>query len=625
MLDIDSLTLIAGAGDDQKALLYEISAIFPDSHLGAVIGPSGSGKSSFVKAVAGMTEPDSGAIRWQGRDLAREEDLAPTEIGYVPQFSIAYDELSVWENVETAMRLRVAGLDAGEIEARTEYILIATGLDDIPERRVRVLSGGQRRRLALALELVTRPHLLLCDEVTSGLDPKAESDVMAVLRKVARKDNRVVLTVTHSLRHLNEFDSVTVLHEGHLAYHGPPEYLLHYFNVKSADDIFPRLTQKPAPGWHQSWIKHRAAYYEGMGIPPHGGEATGTPAVEDLPTADPFSYVLPPGLDAPGEVPDPGKPRPEQPAGAVADGADHARAGLPEDPVKDSEATERTPGIGAQTALLLARRWRVFLRNPGQVWLHVALILGFPCLVAVFALDGLPVVTNQIMSLDANPLEQARDAARFSKSAIEIGSLVSGLVMFQVVLLTLMGANNGSREIAAERLLYEKERLGGVRPSSYLFSKILFLAVLVVIQSLWMTWFVKSVCKVPGDFGMQALLLVSVNAALTALSLGISAVMRTPGQASLVSIYLVGFQLPLSGAVLALPDAIAAGTQPFISAYWGWSGVLMTLRETRLYDVALLVTQTALSPLAVCLWILGCHVLAGFLLAYFGLKQSRWE
>lgn len=619
MLDIDSLTLLSGRGNQQTALLREVTACFPENHLAAIIGPSGSGKSTLVKTIAGIHEADSGAIRWQGRDLSSEGDLEPAEIGYVPQFSIAYDELTVWENIETAMRLRAAGLDDAQIESRTEFLLIAVGLDDIPDRRVKVLSGGQKRRLALALELVTSPHLLLCDEVTSGLDAKAEQDVMTVLRKVASKQNRVVLAVTHGLRHLAEFDSVLVLHEGRVAYHGPPSFLLHYFNVKSSEDVFPRLAMKSAESWHESWQKHCEAYYENLNLK----RPSTVTSAEAMPTADPFATVIPPELAA-LEKNDSRKPRP-QGNGDFADWNKDTTASKDAVLEKKMDAPPAsTPGVASQVVTLLGRRWRIFLRNPAQIGIHLALILLFPCLVAVFAMHGLPAVTNQIMSLDANPFEVVQDAARFTRSAFSTGSLVSGLVMFQVVLLTLMGANNGAREIASERLLYEKERLGGVRPVSYLLSKALFLGVLVVVQSLWMAWFVRAVCHLPGDFPSQVALLLLANAALTAVSLGISSVMCTPEQASLVSIYLVGFQLPLSGAVLALPDAVAAATQPLVAAYWAWSGSLSAMSDTSYYDVAQLVTQTALSPVGVCLWVLACHVLAGLLLAYLGCKHCRW-
>src|SRR5690606_25391474 len=110
---------------------------------------------------------------------------------------------------------------------------------DLADRRVKVLSGGQKRRLGLALELVTNPCLLLCDEVTSGLDPKSEAEITELLRVLARENpRRVVINVTHSLASLEAFDSVLVMFQGRLVYHGPPSLLTHYFTVTHPEEVY---------------------------------------------------------------------------------------------------------------------------------------------------------------------------------------------------------------------------------------------------------------------------------------------------------------------------------------------------------------------------------------------------
>jgi ABC transport system ATP-binding/permease protein len=188
-----------------------------------------------------------------------------------------------------------------------------------------------------------------------------------------------------------------------------------------------------------------------------------------------------------------------------------------------------------------------------------------------------------------------------------------------------MGANNSGREIASERLIFEKEKLSGLRPSSYIASKAVFLSVLVLAQSLWMGLFVHFVCGFPGDLLAQLAFLVMVNAAMTSICLGVSAWMATSEQASLVSIYLVGFQLPLSGAVLALPDWVGNAVRPFISAYWSWSGILQTLRLERYYDIVKMVAQTALSEARLCMWVLTAHIVTGLFLAWIGTRANRME
>jgi hypothetical protein len=186
-----------------------------------------------------------------------------------------------------------------------------------------------------------------------------------------------------------------------------------------------------------------------------------------------------------------------------------------------------------------------------------------------------------------------------------------------------MGANNSGREIAGERLIFEKEKLSGLRCSSYIASKAVFLFLLVAAQSAWMGLFVHFVCGFPGDLGAQLFFLLLVNGAMTSICLGVSAWMATAEQASLVSIYLVGFQLPLSGAVLALPDWIGTLVRPFISAYWSWSGVLQTLRLERYYDIVKMVAQTQLSVAPLCAWILLAHIVLGLFLAWAGSRTSR--
>ncbi|MDF1812726.1 MAG: ABC transporter permease, partial [Verrucomicrobiales bacterium] len=201
--------------------------------------------------------------------------------------------------------------------------------------------------------------------------------------------------------------------------------------------------------------------------------------------------------------------------------------------------------------------------------------------------------------------------------------VVSGIVMFQVILLTLMAANNSGREIAAERPILEKEKLAGLSPFAYVSSKVLFLLFFVVAQSVWMGVFVRLVCEFPGDFLSQLSFLFLVNAAITAICLGISSIMPNAEQASLVSIYLVGFQLPLSGAVLALPETLGVVVRPFISAYWSWSGILQTLRDNDYYDIVKSVAQSPLSPSAICFWVLGIHIVVGLSLAWIGSDRRR--
>ena len=580
MLELNDVSLQVGSGVEEAVLLSEITATLPQAHFAAVLGPSGCGKSTLLKVIAGLIEHTMGRVKWDGRDLAEEGDLDPHEIGYVPQFSIAYERLTVWENVQAALRLRVAGLTNDEEIARLDTVLQDVGLSDINDRPVRLLSGGQRRRLALALELVSAPHLLLCDEVTSGLDPKAEDEIVKLMHALSRVQPdraRLVINVTHSLRHLALHDSVLVLYQGQVAYHGSPATLFHYFGVDDPEELFPRLAARRPEEWHRSWQKHRSVYYS---------EA---------------------GLDV----------QPKRLTSASLTGEPEVGTAAP--------APWRMPSMTTQFGVLLARRWKLFLRDRGQLVLQLALMFGFPILVVLFALEGLPQLPSPGGADREGMLTQLMLVAETREKFVRTGTLISGLVMFQVVLLALTGSNNGAREIAGERAIFEKEKFAGLRPLAYVGSKAFFLGFLVLAQSIWMTAFVHWIVRFPGDFISQAGLLIGINAALTSVCLGLSSILRTPEQASLVSIYLVGFQLPLSGAVLALPAWLAPVARPFIASYWSWSGFVDTLRDYRYYEAVKLVTETRLSPVSLCAWFLICHVLVGLVMAVVGCKASRWE
>jgi hypothetical protein len=188
-----------------------------------------------------------------------------------------------------------------------------------------------------------------------------------------------------------------------------------------------------------------------------------------------------------------------------------------------------------------------------------------------------------------------------------------------------MGSNNSAREVVAERLIFEKEKLAGLSPLSYLAAKATFLLVLVAAQSLVMAILVKFICGFPGDILMQILYLFLANLAITSICLAVSCWAKTTEQASLISIYLVGFQLPLSGAVLALPEPLGAMVRPFISAYWSWSGILQTMQDTRFYDAVLKITKTPIASGEMSLWILILHVAAGLIAAYAGAVRGRWD
>lgn len=600
MLELKNVCFTIQKDGEPHNLIDNVSLDVPRGHFMAIVGPSGCGKTTLLKTIAGLNEESDGDLIWNGRNLATEKDFDPAEIGYVPQFSIAYDQLTVDESIESATRLRVKFKNYSELDNRIDRILEETGLAALADRPVSVLSGGQKRRLGLAMELVTGPHLLLCDEVTSGLDPRSERDIVRLLHQLSRTDGRTVISVTHSLAHLELYDSILVLHEGRVAYHGPPNGLTHYFSVEDTEEVYPQLAKQRSEKWQRSWRKHREAYYGKLNKRRNELIKNGE-------------------LSVPQEI---------KPAKSDTDSAPLEDPAEPDDEiVREASELVRTPSVFSQFSVLLGRRWKIFFRDKGQVFLQLAILICFPILVALFSDRGnenIKTFSERYQGFT----QEIKERTMVEKSYLSVGSAVSGIVMFQVVLLSLMGSNNSSREVAGERLIYEKEKFGGIRPSAYLASKVTFLGSLVLIQSLWMAIFVQWFWQFPdgneSGFLDHTVFLVLVNAAMTSVCLGISSLMKTAEQASLLSIYLVGFQLPLSGAVLALPEVVEPITRPFISAYWAWSGSIKSMDPS--YQNAInAVTETTFNPAATCQYLLVIHIAVGLFAAYIGLKKHRWD
>lgn len=613
MLRAEHITYEIEGKEAPIKLLDGVDFEVPRGHFMAIVGPSGCGKTTLLKAIAGMVAESDGAFYWNGRNLS-EEDFDPSEIGYVPQFSIAYEQLTVDENIESAARIRSKFDDLAALDERIDRVLDETGMNDIAERPVKILSGGQKRRLSLAMELVSNPSLLLCDEVTSGLDPRSEKEIVSLLHNLSRQQGRIVISVTHSLAQIDKYDSILVLHQGCVAFHGSPRALSHYFNVEALEDIYPRLSARSGEKWAASWRKHRDSYYEKLSASRKKLIAGGELIVPDIETPQDIENQRENEL---GDTPDSVESKELPPLPDMTE----TRAISSGDKV---DRERKLPGITSQFFTLLGRRWKIFFRDRTQLALQLLMIILFPIMVALFSSKGQEPINKLSASRDQNMITEIQQRQTVQQNHVKVGSAVSGIIMFEVILLGLMGSNNAAREIAGERLQLEKEKYGGLHPSAYLLSKLVFLSSLVVVQSVWMYAFVDFFWPFRGDGLTHLSFLLLANAAMTSVCLAISALSKSADQSSLLSIYLVGFQLPLSGAVLALPEQFEMIIRPFISAYWAWSGSISGL-DTYVYNAVKIVIDTSLSSSNLCYIVLGIHIVAGIIGTSIGIKRPQWD
>ncbi|MFJ6567372.1 FHA domain-containing protein [Streptomyces sp. NPDC091292] len=240
--------------DGGKQILKDVSFGVPEKSLVAVIGPSGSGKSTLLKALTGYRPADQGDVLYDNRNLYKQFAELRQRIGLVPQDDILHKELTVKKALKYAAKLRFpADTSEQEREQRIGEVLGELKLDIHKEKRVTSLSGGQRKRVSVALELLTKPSLIFLDEPTSGLDPGMDRDVMQLLRGLA-DDGRTVLVVTHSVAELAICDKLLVMAPGgSVAYFGPPEEALNFFGYSTWADVFSAFENYRDYDWAGRW------------------------------------------------------------------------------------------------------------------------------------------------------------------------------------------------------------------------------------------------------------------------------------------------------------------------------------------------------------------------------------
>jgi ABC transport system ATP-binding/permease protein len=243
--------------EGNKTLLENISMTARPGTLTAVIGPSGAGKSTFARLVAGYTHPTTGTVSFEGHDIHAEYASLRSRIGMVPQDDVVHGQLTVNQALMYAAELRLppdtTKADRAQVVAQVLEELEMTRHADT---RVDKLSGGQRKRASVAMELLTGPSLLILDEPTSGLDPALDRQVMTMLRQLADA-GRVVLVVTHSLTYLDVCDQVLLLAPGGMtAFYGPPNQIGPSMGTTNWADIFSSVAGDPDAANRRFLMQH---------------------------------------------------------------------------------------------------------------------------------------------------------------------------------------------------------------------------------------------------------------------------------------------------------------------------------------------------------------------------------
>ncbi|HMO80346.1 MAG TPA: FHA domain-containing protein [Pyrinomonadaceae bacterium] len=242
-IDVVALTqdISAGFGKGKLRLLDSVSlSIKPNEFIG-LIGPSGAGKSTFIEAMAGARPASAGNVLINNQDLYRNFDSLRQAIGYVPQDDIIHRELSVFRTLKYVARLRLSrDVSSAEVKRIIEEVLDVSGLSERRDVPVHRLSGGQRKRVSVAVELITKPQIIYLDEPTTGLDPATEFNMMQLFRQMSESGRTVVMT-THSMDNIMLFDKVVLLMRGKLIFYGAPAQALKHFGAADFRELYRKL------------------------------------------------------------------------------------------------------------------------------------------------------------------------------------------------------------------------------------------------------------------------------------------------------------------------------------------------------------------------------------------------
>ena len=517
-----------------RKLLDDISlAIQPNEFVG-VLGPSGAGKSILLKGLNGRRRPTRGRVFINNLELHKHIELLKQWIGYVPQDDIIHRELTVYRTLYYVARLRLSrDVPTSEIDQIISEVLDVTGLAERRDVLVSQLSGGQRKRVSIAVELITKPSLIFLDEPTSGLDPATEQRMMKLFRQIAESGRTVILT-THAMENVGLLDRIALLLRGKLIFYGTPSEALEFVGTKSFLDLYNKLdapleaeVAKLAP-LPPKPTKSQLRQYEQQ------REQIAEAVAESWRTRFRSTELYQRYI--------------EQPLNAVEQGM-----------------ASVTPTGRHHSIVDAVRQWLILVRRYARVlandkWNLFVLIAQAPIIAGLMYL----VVGKN----------DPRDFLFFILALVSIW----------------FGTSLAARELVRERPIFERERMVNLRLLPYVASKLLVLSLIVLVQTLLLFGTAKllhyfGLMYVPGVFFGLPHFLVMALTAMVGLTVGlfVSALVRTSEVAtSLVPLILIP-QILFAGLV-TVPMGISRAIGAAMPATWSFDEMkrfskLDTLKE----------------------------------------------
>jgi len=497
-LDAHQLTFqVKDAKGKTLTILNNVYLVLEPGQLVAFVGGSGAGKSTLMKALLGIAPISSGNVYLNGDDLRKNWPIYRSQVGYVPQDDIIHRDLTVEEVLRCACQLRLPpDTNIGEVISNT---LEQIKLSHVQNTLVSSLSGGQRKRVSIGVELLADPKLFFLDEPTSGLDPGLDKEMMQLLREQADR-GRTIALVTHATDNIGICDRIAFMGlEGNLCYYGPPDEALPFFQRHGGHfedeyfgdfaDIYIELNK----GKNKAAIAERVSYWSQV--------------YADSPEYK--SYIQ----------------------NSLSPGKENQQA---------AKSTTAKTGISpfAQLALLCRRYWKLVSRD--RTSLYLTLLAG----PITIALTGLPLRNEQPLSFVDNP------------SATQASLALRLLFIFSCIAIWI-GLSNAIREIVKEGAIYFRERLLNLGLIPYLSSKLMIRGGLALAQTLLISLVVLLVFNAPKSeliswpLGFAITTFLTLLAS-TSLSLMLSAFVKTENEGNGILPLVMIPQIIFSGVLFTL-------------------------------------------------------------------------
>jgi ABC-type multidrug transport system ATPase subunit/predicted component of type VI protein secretion system len=600
------LTVTLGNG---KVLLDHVSFPLGERCLLGIIGPSGAGKSTLLGALTGMRPANGGSVLYDDRDLYAHYAELRHRIGLVPQENILHTQLTARRALRYAAELRFPrDTSKAERNRRVDEVLAELSLTAHAETRTDRLSGGQQKRVNVALELMTKPSLLFLDEPTSGLDPGLDKSVMEMMSGLA-KDGRTVIVVTHSVANLDICDRLLVLVPGgKVAYFGPPQDGLKHFSKPGWAEVFQSFDAEPQRDWAGEY--RRSAWYQqyvlsavdGRGpsaaprqIPPapasknrlaqfstlcrrylsviasdrvYLGLLAGAPIVLGLVI---FAIPAPHGL---GPAPPPASHSPHQgasPSPKPKPSASHKtshpspQAVASQQVGQASAAAQASPSASAQAS----SRASAPASAPGS---------------GKASAPASGKASAQPSGAHATPPAQPTHGG--------VNQEASSLLLILVICACFAGAFNAVRELVKERSIYSRERAAGLSTASYLGSKLAVLGFISGVQAAIMVLIGLATRKLPPSgsllhaFPLAELIIALALLAVVSMALGlfISASVNTSEKTMPILMVVVVVEVVLTGGVFAIAGKVGLEQVAWLSpSRWGYALTASTSNLNKIF------------------------------------------